>query len=103
MRATCPVHLSRLDLRFLTMSSEEYNTRSSVLVYIRNFFHYPVISSLLALNIFLSTLGLLSNTFSLCSSLKVRDQISQPYNTTGNVLTFNFLECRRDDNIFLSE
>ena len=44
----------------------------------------------------------------LCSSLKVRDQVSQPYNTTGNiiilyVLTFNFLESKQDNKIFSSE
>ena len=47
----------------------------------------------LASNIFLNTL--FSSTFKICSSFKMRDQASQPYNTTGNiidlyVLTFNF-------------
>ena len=50
-------HLSRLDLRFLSMLGEEYNAYSSALC---NFFHSPVISSLLAPNIFLSIL--FSNT-----------------------------------------
>ena len=41
-----------------------------------NFLHSPVISSLLARNIFLNTL--FSNSLNLCSSLKVSDLISQP-------------------------
>ena len=36
MRATCPVHLSRLDLRFLFMLGEEYNSHSSAFC---NFLH----------------------------------------------------------------
>ena len=51
------------------MLGEEYNACSSAL---GNFLHSPVISSLLAPNIFLSTL--FSNTLNLCSSLKVRDR-----------------------------
>ncbi|KAJ4446326.1 hypothetical protein ANN_13021 [Periplaneta americana] len=43
-----------------------------------NFLRSPVTSSLLASNIFLSTL--FSNTLNLCSSLKVRVQVSQPQN-----------------------
>ena len=86
MRATYPAHLSHLDLRFLIMLDEEYNACSSVLC---NFLYSPVISSLLATNIFLCTLFL--NTLNLCSSLKVRDQVSQPYNITGNISP----ECRK--------
>ena len=103
IRATCPAHLSRLDLRFLIMLGEEYNSCSSSL---RDFLHSLVILSHLAPNISLTTI--FSNTLNICSSLKVRDQVSQPYNTTGSiivlcVLTFNFLENRRDDTIFSSE
>ena len=60
-----------------------------------NFLHSLVILSFLAPNIFLSTL--FSKTLNLCSSLKVRDQVSQPYNTTGSIpvivlcLNFQFL------------
>ncbi|KAJ4450467.1 hypothetical protein ANN_01892, partial [Periplaneta americana] len=50
----------------LTMYCEEYNACSSVLC---NFLHSPVTSSLLAPNIFLSTLFL--NTLNLCCPLKV--------------------------------
>ena len=73
-------------LRFLIMLGEEYNACSSTLC---NFLHYPVISSLLAPNIFLSTL--FSNTLNLCSCLNVRGQVSQPFNTTGN--TYNSFIC----------
>ena len=69
--AICHAHLSRLDLRFLIMLCEEYNACSSALCNSR---HSSVISSLLAPSIFLSTL--FSNTLNLCSSLKVRDQVS---------------------------
>ena len=54
MRATCPAHLNRLHLRFLIMLGEEYYACSSALC---NFLHFPLISSLLAPNIFLSTLS----------------------------------------------
>ena len=101
--ATCPVHLSLLDLGFLITLREEHITCSSALY---NFLHFPVVSSLLAPNIFRSMLFL--NTLNLCSSFSVRDQVSQSYNAIGNiivlyVLTFNFLESRWDNTIFSSE
>ena len=90
--------ISHLDLRFLIMLGEEYNACSAALC---NFLYSPVILSLLVPNIFLSN-TLFSNTLNLCSSLNVRDQVSQPGNTTGYiivlyVLTSTFLEIRRDD------
>jgi hypothetical protein len=65
-----------------------------------NFLHFPVSSSLLDPNILLSTL--FSNTLSLCPSLDIRVQVSQPYKTTSRVmvlyiLTFTFLDSRRED------
>ena len=63
------------------MLGEEYNAYKSALC---NFLYSYVISSLLTPNIFLNSL--FTNTLKLCSSLKVRDQISQPYNTTGNII-----------------
>ncbi|KAJ4443482.1 hypothetical protein ANN_05154 [Periplaneta americana] len=57
---------------------EENNACSSALC---NFLHSPVTSSLLVPNIFLRTL--FSNTLNLCSSLKVRVQVSQPYRITA--------------------
>jgi hypothetical protein len=47
-----------------------------------NFLHDPS-SSLLGPNILLNTL--FSQTLSLCSSLKVRDQVSHPYSTNGRM------------------
>jgi hypothetical protein len=41
------------------------------------------VSSLLGPNILLNTL--FSETLSLCSSLKVRHQVSHPYSTTGKI------------------
>ncbi|KAJ4450313.1 hypothetical protein ANN_01733 [Periplaneta americana] len=61
-------------------TGEGYNACSSALC---NFLHSPVTSSLLAPNIFLRTL--FSKTLNLCSSLKVRVQVSQPYRTTSNI------------------
>ena len=95
--ATCPVHFSCLNVRFLIILGEEYNAHSSGL---SNFLHSSVISSLLAPNIFLSTS--FSNTLNLRSSLRPRDQISELYNIglTGNIivlyiLTFNFFKAER--------
>jgi len=44
----------------------------------------PVISSLLHPHILLSTQ--FSNTINLCSSLSMRNQVSHPYKTTGNII-----------------
>ncbi|PNF31823.1 hypothetical protein B7P43_G09336 [Cryptotermes secundus] len=67
--ATCPAHLI-VDLMILIILGEEYN-----------FLKPPVTSSLFGQNILLNTL--FSNTLSLCFSLNVRDQVSDPYRTTG--------------------
>jgi hypothetical protein len=64
MHATCPAHLNNI--------GEEYRLWSSSLC---NFPHDPS-SSLLGPNILYT---LFSKNFSLCSSLKVREQVSHPY------------------------
>jgi hypothetical protein len=53
-----------------------------------NLLQSPVASSLLGPNILLSTL--FSNILSLCSSLSVRDQVSHPYQTTGNIIVLHY-------------
>ena len=63
------------------MLDEECNTCSSELT---DFLHSFVISTLLDPFIFLSIL--FSKALYLCSSLKVRDQVSQPYNTSSNII-----------------
>jgi hypothetical protein len=55
-----------------------------IIFLIYNFLHSPVISSPFGPNILLSTL--FSNSLSLRSSLHVRDQVSRPYRTTGNII-----------------
>jgi hypothetical protein len=48
-----------------------------------SFLDPPVTASLFGPNILLS--NFFSNTFSLCSSDHVRDRVSHPYTTTGNI------------------
>ena len=74
IRATCPDHLILLDLITRKISGEEYKSLSYSLC---SFLQSPVISSLSAPNIPLSTL--FSNTLNLHSSLKITDQFSHIY------------------------
>ena len=78
--ATCPAHVIILDLITRTILGEEYRSLSSSLC---SFLHSLVTSSLLGPNILFS--ALFSNTFRLCSSLSVSDQVSHPYKTTGKI------------------
>ena len=73
------LYFSLLDLINLAILGERYKLWSSSLW---NLLHFPF-ASLLGLNIRLKIL--FSNTFSLCSSLNVRDHVSQLYSTTGRI------------------
>jgi hypothetical protein len=53
---------------------------------------FSVTSSLLGPNILLSTL--FSDNLSLCSSLNTRDEVSDPYKTTGRIVIFYILTFR---------
>jgi len=69
-------------------------------------FHSPDTLSLLVPNIFLNTL--FSNTLSVCSSLKVNDQVSHLYKTTGKVIVLYilfplFVDSKLEDKIFCTE
>ena len=91
--ATWPVHLNLLDVITLTVLGAQYKLWSSSL---RSLLQ-SLFSSLLGPNIRLRIL--FSNTLSLDSSLNVRDHVSQPYSTTGNIivlyiLIFKFMKCK---------
>jgi hypothetical protein len=56
-----------------------------------SFLHFPVTSALFGPNILLNTLNtLFSNILSLCSSFKVRDQVSYSYKTTDKIISDRF-------------
>jgi hypothetical protein len=78
MRATCPTHLTLLDLITLTILDEEYRLCGSSLC---NSLHDPS-SPLLDPNIYLNTL------FS--KTLRVRDKVPRPYNTTVKITKLQF-------------
>jgi hypothetical protein len=89
-----------LDLIARKLFGEEYRSLGSSL---SSFLHSPVT---LSLYIFLS--NLFPKTLSLRSSLKVSDQVSHPYKTTGNIivpyiLISKFLDSKLEDNKFRTE
>jgi len=82
---------------------EEYRSLSSTLC---SFLLSPLNSSLLGPNIHLSTL--FSNILNLCSSLRVRDQVSHPYKTSAKIivlyiLIFACLDSILEDKTFCTE
>jgi hypothetical protein len=99
IRATCPTHLI-LDLIILIIVGEECNLRSSSLC---SFSAFPSLHPSLV-HIFSVPC---SQIFCLCSFLKVRDQVSHPYRTTGNIIVLyilisTFLDNRQEDELISS-
>lgn len=77
--ATCPTHLTLLNMITQIFGRQHKSFSSSTCSFLQS----PVNSCLLCSNIFHSTIFL--NTFSLCSSIKVRDQVLHSYEATGQI------------------
>jgi len=97
IRVTCTAHPIFLDS--IARISGKY-------ILLCSFLHFPVTSSLLGPNILLSKL--FSNILSLRSFLNVRDHVSHPYKTTGNIIVlcifiFTFLNSRLEDKRFCTQ
>ena len=100
IRATCSAHFILLYLTTRIIFGDEYRSLSSSMC---SLLHSPVTLSLLDPNILL-----FSNTFSLCSSLNVRDQVRRPYKTTGKIIAlyisiFKFLDSQLEVRRFCTE
>ena len=89
IRATCPAHLTLLDLITRKIFCEECSSS------LCSRLHLPVTSSLLGPNILLNTL--FSNTLSLPSFFNVSGQVSHPYKTAGKIVYYfangRYVEC----------
>jgi hypothetical protein len=96
IRATFTANLILLDLIILIIVGDDCKSRSPSLC---SFLHPPVTS----FQIFS-----FSNTHSLRSSLNIRNQVSNPYRTTGEsivlyILTFTVFDSRRENRGFQTE
>jgi hypothetical protein len=85
IRATYPALLILLGLIILIVLDEGYKLWSFSVC---SFLQLSITSSLFNLNVLLS--NLFSDTLSLCSSLKARDQVLHTYRTTGKIIVLYF-------------
>ena len=100
--ATCPAQPILLDwITRIIFGEQNRSLRSSLC----SVLHSPVTSSFLSQNIFQSTL--FSNILSLCSFIKMKDQVPHPYKTGKitvlYILIFKFLDSKVEDKRFSSE
>ena len=80
IRATWSTHLSLLDLITMTVLGERYKLWRLSLCSLLPSLFAPLLDPNIRLRI------LFSNTHNLHASLNVRDHVSQPYRTTGNII-----------------
>jgi len=80
-RETYPAHIILLEMITIITLGEAYNLCSPSLC---SHLQTSATSCLLGPNILLSTM--FSNILNQCSSLSVRDQVSQPYKTKGKII-----------------
>jgi hypothetical protein len=100
MRAKFPVHLFLFVLIIISTFCEKYKLWSFPL---RHSDHPPTISSIFGTNILIT---LFSDTFSLCYSINVRDQVSHTYKTTDKIINIiiiiNYISCSSRAQSYLS-
>jgi hypothetical protein len=87
MRATCPTHLILLKFIILIYIWRRVQVMEFIII------QFSLSSSyFISLGSIYSPQHPISNTFSLCSCLNVREQVSQPYKTIGKIMVLYILK-----------